>query len=89
MKIAENSVARLGNTLDLIEGAMNQPDVNLDYMKLNSFTMSLEGVSSDFDPQTREFFGNIVFELWIYDEPTSSFAYHERYVDLKLNMTGT
>ncbi|UCD45263.1 MAG: cysteine--tRNA ligase [Candidatus Bathyarchaeota archaeon] len=31
MKIAENSVARLGNTLDLIDDALKGPDVNLDY----------------------------------------------------------
>jgi cysteinyl-tRNA synthetase len=36
MKIAENSVARLGNTLDLIEDTMNQPDVNLDYTERES-----------------------------------------------------
>jgi hypothetical protein len=61
---------------------------NFESMKLNGFTLSLEGISSDFDPQTREFFGNLIFELWIYNEPTNSFVYHERFVDLKLNMTG-
>jgi hypothetical protein len=62
---------------------------NFGYLKLNDYTMSLQGLSSDFDPETHEFFGNLVFELWIYDATTSSFVYHERYVDLKLNMTQT
>jgi hypothetical protein len=62
---------------------------NLNRLRLNDITVNLQGLSSDFDPQTREFFGNLVFELWIYDAQTSSFVYHERYVDLKFNMTKT
>lgn len=62
---------------------------NFGSLRLNDATVSLQGLSSDFDSQTREFFGNLVFELWIYDAPTSSFVYHERYVDLKFNMTLT
>jgi hypothetical protein len=63
--------------------------VNFGNLKLNDSTVNLQGLSSDLDPQTREFFGNLFFELWIYDVQTSSFVYHERYVDLKLNMTET
>jgi hypothetical protein len=61
--------------------------VNFGHLRLNEAAVSLQGLSSDFNPQTHEFFGNLVFELWIYDAPTSSYVYHERYVDLKLNMT--
>jgi hypothetical protein len=63
--------------------------VNFSYMKLNNATLSLQGLSSDFNPHTSEFFGDLVFELWIYDAQTSSFVYHERYVHLKFNMTQT
>lgn len=62
---------------------------NFGHVKLNNDTVSLQGLSSDFDSETSEFFGNLIFELWIYDAPTSSFVYHERYVDLKFNMTKT
>jgi hypothetical protein len=62
---------------------------NLSHLRLNDATLSLQGLSSDFDPQTSEFFGNLVFELWIYNAQTSGFVYHERYVDLKFNMTKT
>jgi hypothetical protein len=61
----------------------------LNRLRLNDVTVSLQGMSSDFDPQAHEFFGNLVFELWIYDTRTSNFVYHERYVDLKFNMTNT
>jgi cysteinyl-tRNA synthetase len=50
MKIAENSAARLGNTLDLIEGAMNQPDVNMDYMeKESTFIESVRELTGRFE----------------------------------------
>jgi hypothetical protein len=63
--------------------------VNFSDLRLNETTLSLQGLSCDFNPQTSEFFGNLVFELWIYNLQTSSFVYDERYVDLKFNMTKT
>jgi hypothetical protein len=44
---------------------------------------------SDWNPQTNVFYGNLFFELWIYNSTISDFQYHERYVDLKFNMTST
>jgi len=50
MKIAENSVARLGNTLDLIEDAMSQPDVNMDYtQKESTFIESVKDHTGKFE----------------------------------------
>jgi len=61
--------------------------VNFNNLRLNDATVSLQGLYSEFDNQTDIFFGNLVFELWIYDSLTSGYVYHERYVDLKLSMT--
>ncbi len=63
--------------------------VNFERLKLNDVTVNLKGLSSDFDPMTHAFYGNLVFELWIHDFQTNRLVYHERYVDLKLNMTKT
>ena len=50
MRIAENSVARLGNTLDLIDDAMNQPDVNLDYSEREAaFVESIRELKGSFE----------------------------------------
>ena len=76
-------------TYQMIPENVTLERANLNLLRLNDITVSLQGLSSDFDPQTREFFGNLVFELWIYDAQTSSFVYNERYVDLKFNMTKT
>ena len=62
---------------------------NFDNLKLNGATLNLQGYSSDLDPQKNVFFGNLIFELWIYNSTFGSFQYHERFVDLKFNMTAT
>jgi len=50
MRIAENSVARLGNTLDLIDDAMNQLDVNLDYSEREAaFVESIRELKGSFE----------------------------------------
>lgn len=60
-----------------------------DPMNVNGETLNLHGYSSDWNPQTNLFYGNLVFELWIYNSTIGSFQYNERYVNLKLNMTST
>ena len=74
-------------TYRLVEENMTLERVSFNYLRLNDAIVGLQGYSSDFDPQKREFFGNLVCELWIYDEQTNSYVYHNRYVDLKFNMT--
>ena len=63
--------------------------VNFHSMTLNDETLSLNGLSSEWNATTSKFYGNLIFELWIYNEAKSNFDYTERYVDLKLNMTAT
>lgn len=74
-------------TNQLVAESVTLQRANFGHLRLGDATVSLQGLSSDYDPQTREFFGNLVFELWIYNSAISGFQYHERYVDLKLNMT--
>jgi hypothetical protein len=61
--------------------------VNFKSLMLNGVTLNLQSCSSDWNPHTSEFFGNLVFELWIYDGSAGGFQYHERSVDLKFNVT--
>ena len=60
---------------------------NFNNLKLNGATLNLHGYSSDWDFQKNEFFGNLIFELWIYNSTIGGFQYNQRFVDLKLNMT--
>jgi uncharacterized membrane protein len=60
--------------------------INFDSLKFNGEILNLQGYSSDWNPQENKFFGNLVFELWIYNSTAGSFQYHERFVDLKFSM---
>ena len=65
----------------------NLSQVNFNRMMFNNVALNLNGYSTARDPQTNRFFGNLFFELWIYNDTIGTFQYHERYTDLKLNMT--
>ena len=56
-------------------------------LSFNGEALSLQGYTSDWNSKTNSFFGNLIFEVWIYNGTAGVFQYHERYVDLKLNMT--
>lgn len=58
-------------------------------MHLNDNVLSLEGVSTTWNMTTSRFYGDLVFELWLYSSSTSNFQFNGRFVDLKLNMTVT
>jgi hypothetical protein len=53
----------------------------------NGVNLNLAGLSSDWNSKTNVFYGNLIFELWIYNGTTGSFQYNDRFVDLKFNMT--
>jgi uncharacterized membrane protein len=60
--------------------------VNFNSLTFNGEALNLPGYRSTRNSTTSVVFGNLVFELWIYNDSTESFQYHERYVDLKFNM---
>jgi uncharacterized membrane protein len=53
----------------------------------NNERLGLAGLSASWDSNRTAYYGNLIFELWIYNSTISGFQYHERYVDLKFNMT--
>jgi uncharacterized membrane protein len=56
-------------------------------MTLNDVVLDLRGSSTAWNSTESRFYGDLVFELWLFNAASSVFQYHERYVDLKLNMT--
>jgi hypothetical protein len=66
---------------------MTTLQVDFNNMTFNGININLTGESSDWNPQTAGFYGNLFFELWIYNSTTSTFQYHERFLSLLLNMT--
>jgi hypothetical protein len=71
------------------KSADNTLQANFDSLTFNGETLNLQGYTSDWNPQTNVFYGNLVFELWIYNGTIGGFQYNERFVDLKFNMTST
>jgi len=61
--------------------------VNFNRMIFNGATLNLNGYSASWDAESSRFFGNLIFELWVYNDAAGGFTYHERYNDLKFNMT--
>ena len=56
-------------------------------MALNGEVSNLEGEVTAWNATKEVFFGDLVFETWLYNATLSSFQFHGRSVELKLNMT--
>jgi len=65
----------------------NASVVEFNSLTLNGNVLSLAGESAVWNGTTSRFFGDLIFELWLYNGSKSTFDYHGRFVDLKLNMT--
>ena len=65
----------------------NLSQVDSANLLINGNVMNLEGNSIPWDPERSGFFGNLFFELWIFDDSAGGFRYHERSTGLRLNMT--
>jgi len=63
--------------------------VEFNSLALNDVTVRLDGLSTMWNASTSRFYGDLIFELWLYSSAIHDFVYHERFVDLKLNMTST
>jgi hypothetical protein len=61
--------------------------VDFHSLRFNGNALSLEGSSTTWNTTTSRFYGDLVFELWLYNGAASNFAYSRQFVDLKLNMT--
>ena len=64
----------------------NESQVDLDSMLFNGMTLDLSGYVVPFDARHRQRLLNLFFEVWLYDDMSSGFKYHERFVGLWLNL---
>ena len=62
-------------------------NVEFNSLVLDGVTLRLDGLSTMWNASTSRFYGDLIFELWLYNSSVDDFVYHERFVDLKLNMT--
>ncbi len=60
--------------------------LDMQSVTVNSFTIPITSTSLTWDINKGGFYGNLFFELWIYNGTTNSLQYHERYISLWLRM---
>ncbi len=60
--------------------------INFNRLTINDAPINLNGYSTTYNTTTKEYFGKIVFELYLYNSTLGNFKYHERFVDLRLNI---
>jgi hypothetical protein len=56
-------------------------------MTFNDTVLNLSGYTAVWDAERSGFFGNLFFELWIYNSTVGALQYHERFTGLRFNMT--
>ncbi len=69
----------------------NSSILDMQAISLNGAVLDVNATSIAKDPITRGFYGNLFFELWLYNDTANAFTYNERYVSLwlKFNTTAT
>jgi hypothetical protein len=55
-------------------------------LTLNGIVLDMSSLTA-WNSTNKDFYGNLFFELWLYNETVSDFQYHARFVSLRLNMT--
>jgi hypothetical protein len=60
--------------------------VEFQSLTLNDVVSDMRNYTVAWDSGKKGFFGDLFFELWIYNGTTGSFRYHERFVNLRLKM---
>jgi len=76
----------LGFSFDY-EVSLDRSQVMFHNLTLNNEILGLDGYSTAWNSTRTVFFGNLMFELWIYNAQATVLSYHGRFVDLKFNMT--
>ena len=69
------------------EVSLDKSSVVFHGLTLNNQVLSLEGYVTARNVTRNISYGNLVFELWVYDAQATSLSYHGRFVDLKFNVT--
>lgn len=60
--------------------------LNMQTITLNGAALNANATTLALNPDRGGFYGNLIFELWIYNDTAGAFQYHQRYVSLWLKM---
>jgi len=66
----------------------NTDQLDMQNIIVNGFSLSVSPTTTiAWDSQRIGYYGNLFFELWIFNDTANAFQYNQRYVSLWLNMT--
>lgn len=84
--VAENGTEEI--PLDLsFQYVVSAPlQLKVQNVTVNGYGLEVNSTTIAWDIPKAGFYGNLIFELWIYNSTTSSYQYHERYLSLWLKM---
>jgi uncharacterized membrane protein len=86
--VAQNNSYELPIDFSLQYQVNNKTSTILDMTSItvNGEEISTNSTTISFDSARNGFYGNLIFELWIYNSATNSLQYHERYINLWLKL---
>jgi hypothetical protein len=61
--------------------------LDMQTITLNGAALNANRTTIAWDSQRKGFYGNLFFELWIFNDTVNAFQYHQRYVSLWLKMS--
>lgn len=85
--VADQQTVETPIAFSLAFDQVNNTQVDFNYLTINSNPVNVNGYTTTWNSTNHDFFEKLVFELYLYNSTTNSFQYHERFLDLRLNMT--
>ncbi len=64
----------------------NPKTLNMKQVVFNDANLNVENTKITWDSAGEGFYGNLLFELWLFNSTINGFQYHQRYVSLWLKM---
>ncbi len=74
-------------TVALIYSGTAESSVTLTSIVINGYSVDGRSTAVYWDSGGKGFFGNLFFELWLFNNTTNSYEYNQRYVGLWLDLT--
>ena len=84
--IADGETWKVPVTFSFIEASRFEDGFVVKKISIND-TVFVVVCSSTWDSENMVFLYQLLFELWLYDMPSLSFQYHNRFVGIHLNAT--
>ncbi|MGD6808994.1 MAG: DUF1616 domain-containing protein [Candidatus Bathyarchaeia archaeon] len=85
--VADQQTVQVPVDFSLTYHQFNDSQINFNQLTINSNTININGYTTSWNNTNHDYYEKLVFELYLYNSTTNSFQYHERFVDLRLNMT--